>query len=389
MAYFDVSVDSVPDDLLESEETPTGRGSVEGFQVREVADNAWDNLAAGFRDVVLEQTDCFNVPRWGPECLKRLAFYENGALVAAVSARTLSIPGTMVPFTVVRWGPMWRSVETEDCPDRLPRLYSAVRQVLADQQAGFLILFPHSDPAHSAGVEQALHQAGFRAQKPSTAPERYFVSLEGGQEAVKASLSQKWRYNLKKALKNGLTVDWETTSGGLSTFYDLYEQMVERKHFWDQSPIDTLETLITRASTPLRPEIVLVRKDGEPVAGAVIDMSGERAIYLFGASSRAALPLRAGYLMQWAVIERLTAMPQLRWYDLGGADSAGSSLHQFKRGLAGKNGVISDQPPMYVCAGSPLAFVLGHGALAARSAKQALAHGLHTLRYGSDGKTTR
>ena len=389
MGLFDLPARSVHDALLTLDDAPADTATVESFMVREIAAHAWDELAKGFRDVVPEQTECFSAQRWGADRLKRLVFLEDGNPVGAVTVLSLTVPGTKVPFNAIRWGPMWQPFGVADCPQRLQRLYRAVRHVLADRPAGFLALIPQADPVHGPLFADALRVVGFRPQRLIPSPERYFVSLDGGPDAVKASLSQKWRYNMKKAYKSGLSVAWETSPSGLATFRDLYGQMVDRKRFLDQSPINTLQALVETSHPDLRPQIVTVRKDGEAVASAVIDMSGERAIYLFGATSRSALPLRAGYLMQWAVIERLTSMPHMRWYDLGGADSTESSLHQFKRGLTGKQGAISDQTPVYVYAGSSLASLLGHCALTVHFTKRKVAHLLHDLRYGFGSKPAR
>ena len=123
-----------------------------------------------------------------------------------------------------------------------------------------------------------------------------------------------------------------------------------------------------------------MRQHGEPVAAAVIDVSGERAIYLYGASSQTGVNLRAGYLMQWAVIQMLTERTGIRWYDLGGGSSPTCSLHQFKRGLVGKDGVISNEPTHYVLAGSFAAGFFGRALLATRSFVERIGDAVHDLR---------
>ena len=48
--------------------------------------------------------------------------------------------------------------------------------------------------------------------------------------------------------------------------------------------------------------------------------AGDTAVYLFGATNDAALPLRAGYFMHWRIIGWLRESTNARWYDLGGTD---------------------------------------------------------------------
>jgi len=64
------------------------------------------------------------------------------------------------------------------------------------------------------------------------------------------------------------------------------------------------------------------------------------AYYMFGATNDKALPVRAGYALQWAVLDKLRGTT--RWYDLGGAPEPG--LRQFKNGFVGKAGVVVTLP---------------------------------------------
>jgi lipid II:glycine glycyltransferase (peptidoglycan interpeptide bridge formation enzyme) len=59
---------------------------------------------------------------------------------------------------------------------------------------------------------------------------------------------------------------------------------------------------------------------------------------LFGASNDDALPLKAGYALQWSIILGLRGT-SARWYDLGG-EAGEPGLSQFKRGLVGRHGVV-------------------------------------------------
>src|SRR5690606_9611724 len=101
----------------------------------------------------------------------------------------------------------------------------------------------------------------------------------------------------------------------------------------------------------MHPRILIARHDGEAVAGVVYAFIGDVAYYMFGATGDKALPLRAGYALQWAVLDRLRG--QVGWYDLGGAPEGG--LRQFKSGLTGKAGVAVHMPGEFDYAASPRA----------------------------------
>ncbi len=353
-----------------------------GLTVEHVAADDWDAIAVQFRDVIHEQTECFNAARWKPTQLRRLVFRSDDEIVGAVVARVVRVPLTGVDLVAVRYGPLWRRVGHPDQPGYLSRIYVAMAEELADKSGACLIVMPRSDAETSETDAQMLAAAGYKPLPQEPSPERYFVNVTLEPDAIRKSLAQKWRYNLKKAESNGLTTEFVPGPDGLKIFRDLYDAMLERKAFHDFSPVGTLDSLMTAQFAELRPLIVVVRKDGAPVAAGVIDCSGERAIYLYGATNRAALSLKAGYVMQWAVIEHLTGLTKTRWYDLGGGSSPTCSLHQFKRGLAGREGVVNEIPPEHVYAGSQWAWLVGHAALAAREAKDRIVTDLHARLKG-------
>ncbi len=350
-----------------------------GLDVELVDAAAWDELVAQFRDVIHEQTECFNGARWRQEQLRRLAFSLNGTVVGAVVARIITIPLTGTALAVVRWGPLWRKFGEPDQPATLGRIYAAMVEQLAEREGHFLVVFPRSDAEVSAVEVDQLARAGFVAGQPTEAPERYFVNVAMSAEEVRKSLSQKWRYNLKKAEKKGLAATFVEGEAGLGQFLELYRDMLERKQFLDLSPVDTLDSLMAAEDQTLRPKILIVSENDVPVAGAVIDCSGERAVYLYGATNDRALPLKAGYVLHWEVAKHLAEQPQVKWYDLGGGASGDCSLHQFKRGFVGKTGVISDVPSLHFYAGSTWANMVGRTVLLGLELKDRLLKTIHRV----------
>src|SRR5262249_15452699 len=107
----------------------------------------------------------------------------------------------------------------------------------------------------------------------------------------------------------------------------------------------------------------------------LIFAAGDTAIYLYGATSDEALPLRAGYFMHWQIVCWLKAQTRARWYDLGGSDGF-HGLHQFKKGMVGKAGAIVPLPPMLHFATRRLPLILGTSAFALRDALLNLRHRL-------------
>jgi hypothetical protein len=319
----------------------------------------WDDLVLRFSDIADEQTQCFNNSRWPQEQVERVAYWNDAELVAATTLRGIHVPGTGVRLTVLRRGPLWRPVGKPMAPECLDHVYRHLVENYASGWRDCLLLTPQCDPVANETAPTSLSKAGFRPLKGPASKTRYFVDVSQAPDALRASLAQKWRYNLRKAEKCGLTVDVLAGESAVQRFKAMHDVMVARKQFSESGPIDTLSDIMAATQPALRPLVFIVTHGEEEVAGAVIDVSGEQAVYLYGATDDKALPLNAGYFLQWKVVEHLSAMPQINWYALGGGSSPNCSLHQFKRGLTGKTGLTLNEPDVFFRAGSSYAGMIG------------------------------
>lgn len=357
---------------------PLQRAEPVQLEARMVAPDQWDALVVEFRDVLHEQTQCFNALRWAPEQFERVAFYLDGKPVSLACVLIMKFPVVGSGVAVVKWGPLWRHKSTPNNPAILHATIDKLKGIYAEDRRLYLTFFPRADPEISPTEIEAFEACGFRAGEELSSPDRYFVRTGLPLNELRASLAQKWRYNLKKAEKNNLTSRFVEGEEGVATFMQLYESMLDRKSFHDTSAIDTLNELIRAKEKSLRPLILLVEHEGEAVAGGVIDASGERAVYLYGATNGKALPLKAGYVLHWDIATHLVNDPENGWYDLGGADKD-CHLHQFKRGFVGKSGVMAITPRYYHLGTDVRARLLGAMLFTARRKKSELARLLHDL----------
>lgn len=347
------------------------RDVAQQLTVRHVDAEHWDAVACQFSDLIQEQLQSYHDSHEEPRNLTRLALYDGNRLCAAALARKMKLPLLGTPIHMLRWGPLWHPLGQDADPALLPAIYKTIVSELAVKTGGLLLIQPRAHPEHGEAHQSALDACGFKPTEVPGAPERYFVNVDLPSEEVFKSLKQKWRYNLKKSRKAGLAATWDSTEAGFDVFYELYRQLVDRKQFFDFSPVEAVKTRLLTAPAHLKPKILIVRDENDtPVAAAVIDCLGERPVYLYGATSDAALPLRAGYFLQWEIAEYLCNQPETRWYELGGGNSPTCSLHQFKRGFAGSEGTTTNEPAIHWVAGNSLTRQLFPLALAARNLKQ-------------------
>jgi len=348
-------------------------------QLEYVDGRAWDEIATQFDDVVHEQTHFFNTLRWGENKVENVIFRAGDKIVGGACVIIIPVPLSTTGLAIVKWGPLWRKHGHLQNLNSLKSMLHLLQKEFAQTRRLYLTIMPHAEPEHSKDICDQLKALGFKAGAALSAPERYLVNVDQSVDDLRKSLDQKWRYNLKKAGKNGFKIEFSASDKAFDTFIDLYEKMLDRKQFMDTSAIHTLKGLMQTGIKTLRPSIVLVSHNDKVIAGGVFDLSGERATYLYGASDNQAVSLKAGYAMHWWIASHLCALPHNRVYDLGGNDRD-RGLHQFKKGFVGKTGSICLTPPAYHYAGNLRARLLGQAIFQLKEIKASLLPKIHALK---------
>lgn len=354
------------------------------IEIEPIDGAAWDAIAADrFHDVRQEQLFRFVDTRWNRLDNQACLFRRDGEIVGGCVVMSLCLPLKLGGLSVVRWGPLIGN-RSDACANAIDRqTYDAIVMALVEEfsvrRGAMLSIAPPLWPGEPEWAGERLLALGFKPGVRLPSPNRYFVNLQPALEDIHAGFEQKWRYNLKKAERADLSFKVASGKAGLATFAALYEAMSERKRFPDYSAYPTLATLMDIEHAALRPQIFLLRHGGAPVAGAVIFTAGDVATYLYGATSDEALPLNAGYLIHWRVIEWLKANRAARWYDLGGSDGF-HGLHQFKKGMVGRDGWIAELPPLYDYAHGVMGRLFGEALYTARGAKSASVRLLNKLK---------
>ncbi|MEO6394344.1 MAG: GNAT family N-acetyltransferase [Devosia sp.] len=336
----------------------------------------WDQTIARFDGVCQEQLYAFAKTRWGGVGHEPVLFWSGGELIGGSLMMVQPLPLKLGHIAIAKWGPMLAKTGRPDALDAYAGMVDALVDDYAVKRGMMLSVLPRASLTATNIEYEHLIGRGFRKGTVLGFPNRYIVNLRLSDDEQRKSLNQKWRYHLNKSEKAGLSFE-HASAERRAEFDALYEVMTDRKKFADHSAYETVPALF-EMDPALRPELFFVRHEGEVVAGAIIFKSGDRAVYLYGATNERALPLRAGYFIHWHIIRWLRDNTQARWYDLGGTDGF-QGLHQFKKGMVGDRGVISPVPPVANYAARPLPFLVGTAAFAARDL-------MHRLERWIDGR---
>ena len=169
------------------------------------------------------------------------------------------------------------------------------------------------------------------------------LDLEGSEETILEGMKPKTRYNIRLAERRGVEVA-EGSPEELADWYALYRETAARDRITLHSE-RYYRRLFALAGEygPGAPELrlLLARHQGELLGGIVVAMRGERAWYLYGASSTRGRNLMFTYALQWRAI-RLARERGCTLYDLFGippGDDPGHPMHglwRFKTGFGGR-----------------------------------------------------
>lgn len=331
---------------------------------------AFDRIVADFADCSFDQTWAYSDSQW-PGRAERCLVLRDGAPLGGAVVVLLTVPLLGKGLAYVKFGPFWRKAgRPADFAD-----YEAVVRAMADHycvvQGHHLTILPRPNPEFLAGETAVLDRLGFRVGERIADKNRYLVNVAVCPDEIRASLSQSWRSNLRKALTGDIATERVDSRTAMADFAAMHRQMVDRKGLGDIDSLELLPRLLDELPPAIAPYFHIARHKGRPVAGAVVGNLGDTACYLFGSSTDEALPLRAGYALQWSVAEALAGRPDILWYDLGG-EVMSAGLRQFKSGFVGRSGAIVEMSGEYDCWRPGAGHVAARALFALRAAKAVL-----------------
>jgi peptidoglycan pentaglycine glycine transferase (the first glycine) len=265
--------------------------------------------------------------------------------VAQALVRATSFGRTVL---YVAHGPVWNR-EAPDADDILGVLLRALR-VLAREERGIVVkVDPRGDGLDDAArlhLETAIRDAGLRrARHNLQAPTTRIVDLLDGGDALRKTWDKDARNLFRRSSKEGVAtrVLRAPDAVAIAEFQRLLDETAERAEFRSH-PVAFLEALAAATAATGGWYLAEARKEGRLIGGMITLRVGDRAYYLYGASTRDpdVKNANAGYATMGASMEAL-ASDGVRTLDLWGvaepdddtpAEWAGFSA--FKRRFGGR-----------------------------------------------------
>lgn len=225
-------------------------------------------------------------------------------------------------------------------------LWREIDSVCIRNRALFLKLEPDlwqdDEPGRSPSTNHQLRISPHNIQPPRT----IIIDIKGSEEEILARMKQKTRYNIRLAQKKGVTVrGWDD----IGSFHKMLLLTGGRDGFGVHS-----REYYQRGYELLHPkqmgELLVAEYESKPLAALFVARHGNRAYYLYGASTDEERNRMPAYLLQWEAMKWAKARG-CEEYDLWGVpDEAEEALetnfearrdglwgvYRFKRGFGGE-----------------------------------------------------
>lgn len=258
----------------------------------------------------------------------RLILEAEGEIIGAATILERKLPVIGAPIFYCPRGPV---VDMGDSK-KLAAVFQAIRELALERKSILLKIDPDINKDHEH-LRQYLLQAGFKQVDKGqnfegVQPKFVFrLDISPDEEALLADMHQKTRYNIRLAQKKGVVIRIGTRED-LPEFYRVLKETTERDNFLVRSYAyfeDLYDTLVLSGFG----QLFIGEYEGQIIAGTLAFLTGEKAWYIYGASSNDHRNVMPNYLIQWEMI---------RW-----AKSQGCTLYDFR----GVSGDLSEDNPLF------------------------------------------
>jgi peptidoglycan pentaglycine glycine transferase (the first glycine) len=311
-----------------------GQGTVEVVEVQDR--ERWNDAVAR-----LPQAHVLQSYEWGEFKSRhgwrpfRLLFVRRGAEVAAACVLLRRLPRG--PWAVM-YTPKGPCLDYEDS-DLLAMVLDRLEETSRQQRAIFLKIDPDV-PADRSDVTRLLEGRGWHASREQIQfRNTMLVDLRPSEQELLGGMKSKWRYNVRLAQRRGV----EVVEGGmddLPLFYEMYTTTSARDEFIIRPfsyYADAWGTFVSQG----RAQLLLARHEGEVLAGQILFHFGNKAWYMYGASTDRHRHLMPNHLLQWEAM-RWARARGCAVYDMWGAPDVMDEsdpmwgVHRFKEGFGGE-----------------------------------------------------
>jgi len=203
------------------------------------------------------------------------------------------------------------------------RLLARAAEQQAEKRGGLgLRIEPHLPPPRPSLIRNWT-----RAPVDLNPVHSLMLDLTLTEDAFRAQMRPKGRYNLGIARRHGVTVTRSREMHDLTRFYPLFEETAQRQSFFAE-PFGFFLNLGAALFPTGQAELFFAEWQGQTLAAVLVILFGRRATYLYGGSAPQHRNVMPTYLLHWEVMQAARAASCVE-YDLYGYDPFGQPDHLY------------------------------------------------------------
>jgi len=271
-----------------------------------------------------------------------LVLEENGEIrgTLLILKRKLPIPGLTKSIFYSPRGPVINIEDEESCQ----RLFEGARKVAQENGAIFLKIDPDIRKENHS-FRHILSQCGFKKNETGQNFEGvqpnfvYQLDITPSEINILNNMHSKTRYNIRLAKRKGVIVRLAEDKDDLRSFYQVLIETAQRDKFLVRN-FEYFEQIWDYMIGEYA-QVFLAEYEGQIIAGTLALKTGQKAWYLYGASSNNYRNVMPNYFLQWEMI-RWAKKNSCSIYDFRGVSGDMDEnnplygLYRFKKGFNGE-----------------------------------------------------
>jgi lipid II:glycine glycyltransferase (peptidoglycan interpeptide bridge formation enzyme) len=319
------------------------------LSVERISRQKWDELTPTFRDSSFRQCSSYAsaAARHVGARSELAALMDEKRMIGLAEVRIKKIPMTSVGIAYSNYAPIVMQDE-HSYEQQFGRSLAALQQEYVERRRLVLRVTPALNGGMFQDVQKSCFEdTGFYPSRHQPARQTFMIDLEPSSEDIRRSFDSKWRSDLARSEKAGITITRSVQLSDFDQFNQIFLELATRKGFMPSQDLSFFKSIQSEAPPGQQFVLHLAWHSGELVAGHLGSFVGNTAVYLLGASNAKGRDLRASYLLQWEAILYGKSIGN-SFYDLGGIDQKNNpDVYRFKRRLNGR--LVSEIGP-YECA---------------------------------------
>lgn len=201
------------------------------------------------------------------------------------------------------------------------------------QRGAFVLKVDPDIPSSDTALDAYLKEKGFQSQSnqdfDGIQPRYVFrMDISPPVDELFANMHSKTRYNVRLARRKGVVIKDDCSRKDLVPFYEILKVTAERDNFLIRS-FEYFELMWDFLVEEGLAKLFMAEYEGQYIAGTLAFIFGDKAWYIYGASSNQYRNVMPNYLLQWTMIQ---------W-----AKENGCTMYDF-RGVPGN---LTEDNPLY------------------------------------------